>query len=1064
MIPAGIVSCLALVWLALFPPGSTQAASWLGPALLGLACFASQRRHRLFRGGDALGILMGFGWVLCLIVHGLEAFSVLPMALLVLLSFSLGQRTGDEPSRQMLVCAAGATILIEIAIAGTQRWMGMADPSANASIAARLSQHRVWGSFLTPNILAAWLLIMMPLLISEFLGTRQIIFKFFCGLSLILGSILFWWTGSAGGTLALLGALSLFLWIGWQKIPSGKRLVLATLLMGVAAVLGMIFLTRGFTFFQKGSGQDFYYNRLQLWIPGLTAMAKAPIFGVGPALAQSAYRDAQVDSASGFGAFPHQAILSLGIGYGICGILLAFLWLGFYVAQLRRWLQRDGSLWRIGAAFSVACALIQSQWEMSLQQPVILLTVAFIAGLALAPITPDAPDGAAEAEFSLAGSFRLWHAFLVVTILLLFRGGLMPWQWPACVGLLMLVLMIKGEIRISPFGDPASLGVVLALFWMLAASLNGLEPGKGISEMLALTCGFLCWALLRCETLEKPRRNVEIWVGTACLFAALVFVRGWGPGTSLPGGGIWKMGFPLAAAHFFYPNQNLLAGGVIVPALLFCLAEAWQGQRKLLAILAAGWLAFFLAYCGSRGASLALIAGIMWMGLRFVKSSGLKSAWRIVGAFVGVIIVFSGIMMIPNSTLAMRIQHQQDPGTADPYDSFRTQIWRESFALIKQRPIQGWGLASFGEAIQTRDLPTPFVGPYTIARYRLIAEHAHNEWLELGVENGLPALAIFMALVFIGFLRLYRRPFSSPGQIALEAGVFAIVAQSLVDFNLHCPSILALLVLMLAYLFPRVEARWLHPLEKLAIAALFSMALSVALQGWLAQGRKLPSDDLQMALNPLSPDVVMGQAANALDGAQAGSGAKLGKAMRLASLASAMAPDSSRIQAKAALLCHQAAKDCPEPRLEVLGQLWPDWIWIGSQDPHASAVLKMQRLSQNLMDRAMELHPFDARLHLSAAYMALDSGDYARVNGNLSQAIAIEPNFAGAWELRAKLALQSKNHDGLAQALNRLKEIEKIPIEAEDSASAQMKYADWGWIDHIEEVKNRSFSGLRSGS
>lgn len=499
MILTEILPALAFFWITLFPPQSIQAISWIGPVILVLACFSFLDRPSLSRGAGALGFSLIVGCFLCFLSHGWAAVSALPMAILLLICFSLGQRSGEKPSRNHLSYLFAALVLIEAILAFTQRWMSIADFQTGSAIAERLAQHRVWGSFITSNTLSAWLLIALPILLAENLATSQRSIKYVSGFGVALGLPLLACTASGGANLAFLLTVILFFYFLSNRIPKDKKLAWMGLGLFTIFCLAASLWQRGFTIFQSGSGQDLFYGRTQLWIPGWIAFLKAPFFGWGPALAEGAYRQAQIDSGYGFGAFPHQVILSLGINYGLCGILVALIWLTLYGARLRRLLQNDGSARRVGAAFAVMSALIHAQWEMSFQQPAILLLFAFVAGLALSEVPPMTALAPEETQMYLQSDIYLefWPVLIGLALLLAIRGGLMSWQWPLCAGVVFFLWLIKRDAKIPKWNDPGSIVLLLLSFLILAALVNGGVPGDGVSEFVALASGFFCFSLLR---------------------------------------------------------------------------------------------------------------------------------------------------------------------------------------------------------------------------------------------------------------------------------------------------------------------------------------------------------------------------------------------------------------------------------------------------------------------------------------------------------------------------------------------------------------------------------------
>jgi O-antigen ligase len=130
-------------------------------------------------------------------------------------------------------------------------------------------------------------------------------------------------------------------------------------------------------------------------------------------------------------------------------------------------------------------------------------------------------------------------------------------------------------------------------------------------------------------------------------------------------------------------------------------------------------------------------------------------------------------------------------GLSDQWDkeATRIQVWRDSVPALSDFWLTGSGLSSFR---------------YVGARYRsfggrIFYSWAHNDYLQLGIELGLPGLALlaWLAIVVAKGVRRVRNDLDPDRSLlALHAGfasaLAAVALHSLTDFSLHLPANLAL--------------------------------------------------------------------------------------------------------------------------------------------------------------------------------------------------------------------------------------------------------------------------------
>ncbi|TAM44449.1 MAG: hypothetical protein EPN55_10885 [Gammaproteobacteria bacterium] len=232
---------------------------------------------------------------------------------------------------------------------------------------------------------------------------------------------------------------------------------------------------------------------------------------------------------------------------------------------------------------------------------------------------------------------------------------------------------------------------------------------------------------------------------------------------------------------------------VALPTAGYLLMYALPGERsRYLSVALAA--AFFLLVYGtmltrSRGAILTLLLGL---GLLVSGTLRRVPTRAIATVLATVFFAYAGAELTLQGDLTARIGTLADPAGAG---GERWLIWRQSWELLWQSPWWGAGIGLY-----------PLVwAPYRHPDDGSAGYFAHNDYLQLWIEAGLPGLLLFLAvLVSVAWLivRLLRHkaiPLESRVEATgLFAGVAAIAAHALIEFPFYIAPILIVYGLMLA--------------------------------------------------------------------------------------------------------------------------------------------------------------------------------------------------------------------------------------------------------------------------
>ncbi len=237
-----------------------------------------------------------------------------------------------------------------------------------------------------------------------------------------------------------------------------------------------------------------------------------------------------------------------------------------------------------------------------------------------------------------------------------------------------------------------------------------------------------------------------------------------------------------------YANHNLYAGlmEMLTPiAVSVALSHYLHGLQRFLAILAAALMAATIFLSGSRGGMVALSVQIAALVvILLIRKREQQHLPTLIPAATFILLFAILLTYLGGSALLNRIATLPGSNLRDVSTDVRLNIARDSLHMFAQRPLSGWGLGSFAVVYpQFRTFFTNFE-----------VNHAHNDYVQLLVEMGLPGFVTMLWLIFVtvrsGLNKLRNWPADINGAVALASllGIVGILVHSFFDFNLQTRS------------------------------------------------------------------------------------------------------------------------------------------------------------------------------------------------------------------------------------------------------------------------------------
>ncbi|HYG80821.1 MAG TPA: O-antigen ligase family protein [Pyrinomonadaceae bacterium] len=352
---------------------------------------------------------------------------------------------------------------------------------------------------------------------------------------------------------------------------------------------------------------------------------------------------------------------------------------------------------------------------------------------------------------------------------------------------------VSGSLSIDPYSTRLALVQVAALFVYFAAALAFIDSPKRLRLVV---------------------RVVTIF-GFALAFFGLI------QHFSSPNKIYWLKELPQSTPFGPFYNRHHFAGymelAMALPlGLLF--SGGIERDKRPLYIFAAAFMGIALIITNSRGGLIAMAAEIVFLlmltAVRRDERAGEGAggrAWRLKTlvvraglAFVMVLALIGGALFFGGEGALTRILgtvNSDDPTTG------RAHFWATTLNIVKDHPLVGTGLGSFGLAYTRYDTRNGL--------YRL--EQAHNDYLQLASDAGLVGVALGVFFVVVLFRNgLARRETEDPFRRGVATGAlvgcFAVLVHSFFDFTLHTTSnaLLFLVLAALATINGRVEEGGLH--------------------------------------------------------------------------------------------------------------------------------------------------------------------------------------------------------------------------------------------------------------
>lgn len=179
----------------------------------------------------------------------------------------------------------------------------------------------------------------------------------------------------------------------------------------------------------------------------------------------------------------------------------------------------------------------------------------------------------------------------------------------------------------------------------------------------------------------------------------------------------------------------------------------------------------------SRGGIASLIMSLVFLGFLLNRSSGQGRRGLLFASTI--IVVLYAVGWFGWGPIFDRFQHIRNAqgGISD----LRLDIWKDSLNIIRDFPLTGTGFGTYINIYPS----------YRTIAGEGIAEHAHNDYIELFTDGGAVSVLLLLWFAAVVIIRSYhafqkrKDPYSLFLYPGILAGIFSILLHSITDFNLQ---------------------------------------------------------------------------------------------------------------------------------------------------------------------------------------------------------------------------------------------------------------------------------------
>jgi O-antigen ligase len=287
---------------------------------------------------------------------------------------------------------------------------------------------------------------------------------------------------------------------------------------------------------------------------------------------------------------------------------------------------------------------------------------------------------------------------------------------------------------------PTTRFVIALLVWITLSTPGAIVRGTSFDLLFGnFIKTFLMFLVIAAGVrgVRDVERIAVAYLASAAIYAAVIVSR-----FDLGDGDSWRLG----DLYYYDANDFATFAVTAMPVALYVIHRARAGYQRFLRVAALALLTLAFVRTGSRGGFIALIAVVAFVNLGY-RAIALR--WRLSATVLVALVVLlaaSDRYWTQMGTIMSDTDYNRSEETG------RMKIWQRGIGYMLQYPVFGVGANNFGAAEGTL---SPFAQRQQLGR-GVKWNAAHNSYVQVGAELGIPGLAMFVGMIAAALIALRR--------------------------------------------------------------------------------------------------------------------------------------------------------------------------------------------------------------------------------------------------------------------------------------------------------------------